>query len=107
MAVLVVLSVGTGHLFSVARQWRGCCDGRKAELPIAEVLAGDIIIVRPGAKIPVDGVVTEGETQVDESMLTGESMPVKKVAGSRLAGATITRAVRSGLAPRRSARTRR
>jgi Cu2+-exporting ATPase len=55
------------------------------------VLEGDIVVGRPGDKIPVDGVVTEGETQVDESMLTGESMPVKKVVGSNVAGATINK----------------
>ena len=138
MAVLVVLSVGTGYAFSVAAtfvfegvqfyeavsvllvfillgHWlemraragandairalldlappkaRVIRDGREVELPTAEVLAGDIVVVRPGDRIPVDGVVTEGETQVDESMLTGESMPVKKVVGSTVAGATINK----------------
>jgi Cu2+-exporting ATPase len=65
--------------------------GKEVQVPTAEVLAGDIVIVRPGDRIPVDGVVTEGETQVDESMLTGESMPVKKVVGSSVAGATINK----------------
>jgi Cu+-exporting ATPase len=59
------------------------------ELPIDEVIPGDIIVVRPGAKIPVDGVVTQGETSIDESMLTGESMPVDKKAGDPVYGATI------------------
>ena len=49
------------------------------------------MIVRPGDRIPVDGVITEGETQVDESMLTGESMPVKKVVGANVAAATINK----------------
>jgi Cu2+-exporting ATPase len=66
-------------------------DGREVQIPTAEVLAGDVVVVRPGEKIPVDGVVTEGETQVDESMLTGESMPVKKVVASSVAGATINK----------------
>ena len=66
-------------------------DGKEMQVPTAEVRAGEIIIVRPGDRIPVDGVVTEGETQVDESMLTGESMPVKKVVGSNVAGATINK----------------
>jgi Cu2+-exporting ATPase len=135
MAVLVVLSVGTGYVFSVAatflfegvqfyeavsvllvfillghwlemRARAGANDairalldlappmanvlrdGKEVQVPTAEVLAGDIVVVRPGDRIPVDGVVTEGETQVDESMLTGESMPVKKVVGSSVAGAT-------------------
>ncbi|MDR2490145.1 MAG: heavy metal translocating P-type ATPase [Spirochaetaceae bacterium] len=63
--------------------------GEEKEIPIDEVVPGDIIIVKPGAKIPVDGVVTEGETSVDESMLTGESMPVDKRAGCKVYGATI------------------
>jgi Cu2+-exporting ATPase len=66
-------------------------DGREVEVPTAEVVADDIVVIRPGDKIPVDGVVTEGETQVDESMLTGESMPVGKVKGSNVAGATINK----------------
>lgn len=138
MAVLVVLSVWTGYLFSVAAtflfkgvqfyeavsvllvfillghwlemraragandairrlldlappQARVVRDGVEVEVPTAEVVSGDIVIVRPGDRIPVDGVVTEGETRVDESMLTGESMPVKKVEGARVAGATINK----------------
>ena len=138
MAVLVVLSVGTGYIFSVAatflfegaqfyeavslllvfillghwlemRARAGANDairalldlappmasvlrdGQEMQVPTAEVQAGDILIVRPGERIPVDGVVTEGETQVDESMLTGESMPVKKTVGSKVAGATINK----------------
>ncbi len=138
MATLVVLSVGTGYVFSVAStflfkgqqfyeavavllvfillgHWlemraragandairallglappkaRVVRDGKEMELPTAEVVVGDIVVVRPGDRIPVDGVVTEGETQVDESMLTGESMPVKKKAASAVAGATINK----------------
>jgi Cu2+-exporting ATPase len=138
MAVLVVLSVGTGYVFSVAttfffegpqfyeavsvllvfillghwlemRARAGANDairalldlapplasvlrdGQELQVPTADVLAGDIVVVRPGDRIPVDGVVTEGETQVDESMLTGESMPVRKVVGSSVAGATINK----------------
>jgi Cu+-exporting ATPase len=59
------------------------------EIPIDEVIPGDIILVRPGGKIPVDGVVTEGNTSIDESMLTGESMPVDKRPGDPVYGATI------------------
>jgi Cu2+-exporting ATPase len=66
-------------------------DGQEVQIPTSEVLAGDVVVVRPGEKIPVDGLVIEGETQVDESMLTGESMPVKKVTGSSVAGATINK----------------
>jgi Cu2+-exporting ATPase len=66
-------------------------DGKEVQVPTAEVAKDDIVVVRPGDRIPVDGVVTEGETQVDESMLTGESMPVKKTKGSTVAGATINK----------------
>jgi P-type Cu2+ transporter len=138
MAVLVVLSVGTGYVFSVAttfffpgvqfyeavaillvfillghwlemRARAGASaairalldlapptakvlrDGREVELPTAEVKGGDIVVIRPGNKIPVDGEVTEGESQVDESMLTGESMPVRKQPGDAVIGATINK----------------
>jgi Cu2+-exporting ATPase len=139
MAVLVVLSVGTGYIFSVAStfffggevqfyeavsvllvfillgHWlemraragandairalldlappmaRVVRDGQEMQIPTAEVRQGETVVVRPGDRIPVDGVVTEGETQVDESMLTGESMPVKKGVGSTVAGATINK----------------
>jgi P-type Cu2+ transporter len=138
MAVLVVLSVGTGYVFSVgttflfpgvqfyeavavllvfillghwlemrARAGASAAihalldlappmamvlrDGREIELPTAEVLEGDVVVIRPGNKIPVDGEVIEGESQVDESMLTGESMPVKKAPGDAVIGATINK----------------
>jgi Cu2+-exporting ATPase len=138
MATLVVLSVGTGYLFSVAstflfngdvfyeasavllvfillghwlemRARAGASDairalmdlappkavvlreGREVEVATAEVLVGDTVIIRPGNKIPVDGEITEGSSQVDESMLTGESMPVKKVLGDKVIGATINK----------------
>jgi P-type Cu+ transporter len=64
-------------------------NGEEKEIPIDEVVLGDIIVVKPGAKIPVDGVVTEGQSAVDESMLTGESMPVDKKPGDPVYGATI------------------
>jgi Cu2+-exporting ATPase len=136
MAVLVVLSVGTGYLFSVGAtflfkseqffeasavllvfillgHWlemraragasaaiRALMDlappkanviraGAEVEVPTAEVVAGDIVVIRPGNKIPVDGTVEEGESLVDESMLTGESMPVQKGPGATVIGATI------------------
>ncbi len=66
-------------------------EGREVELPTAELKVGDTVIIRPGNKIPVDGEVIEGESQVDESMLTGESMPVKKVVGASVIGATINK----------------
>jgi Cu2+-exporting ATPase len=138
MATLVVLSVGTGYLFSIGatflfdgpqfyeassvllvfillghwlemRARAGASDairalmdlappmatvvrdGREVEIPTAEVQIDDIVLIRPGNKIPVDGEVIEGESQVDESMLTGESMPAKKVPGASVIGATINR----------------
>ena len=138
MSVLVVLSVGTGYLFSVgatfffagqqffeasavllvfillghwlemrARAGASAAirallnlapamatvvrDGLEIEIPTSEVLVGDTVVIRPGNKIPVDGSVTEGESQVDESMLTGESMPVSKKSGDTVIGATINK----------------
>ncbi len=64
-------------------------DGKEVEVPIDEVEVEDIMIVRPGEKIPTDGVVMEGESGVDESMATGESMPVQKKLGDEVIGATI------------------
>jgi len=63
--------------------------GVEKEIPVDELRPGDIVVVKPGAKIPVDGVVTEGQSAVDESMLTGESMPVDKKPGDKVYGATI------------------
>ncbi|ACL62872.1 heavy metal translocating P-type ATPase [Methylobacterium nodulans] len=64
-------------------------DGKTVDLPIASVAAGDIIEVRPGERIPVDGEVTEGESYVDESMITGEPIPVSKALGSEVVGGTV------------------
>jgi Cu2+-exporting ATPase len=136
MAVLVVLSVGTGYLFSVgatfffggaqfyeavavllvfillghwlemrARAGASAAirslldlapplatvlrDGREVQVPTAEVVKGETVVIRPGNKIPVDGEVLEGASQVDESMLTGESMPVAKKTGDAVIGATM------------------
>ena len=138
MATLVVLSVGTGYLFSIAatflfdgevfyeasavllvfillghwlemRARAGASDairslmdlappkavvlrdGREVEVATADVLVGDTVIIRPGSKIPVDGEILEGKSQVDESMLTGESMPVGKTPGDKVIGATINK----------------
>lgn len=138
MAVLVVLSVGTGYLFSLGatfffdgvqffeavavllvfillghwlemRARAGASeairslmdlappkavvlrDGQELEISTAEVLKDDTLVIRPGNKLPVDGVVLEGESQVDESMLTGESMPVNKKPGDTVIGATINK----------------
>jgi Cu2+-exporting ATPase len=138
MAVLVVLSVGTGYLFSVGstffyggqqfyeasaillvfillghwlemRARAGASeairalmdlappkatvlrDGKELEVPTAEIISGDTVVIRPGNKIPVDGTVLEGSSLVDESMLTGESMPVAKKVGDAVIGATINK----------------
>jgi Cu+-exporting ATPase len=64
-------------------------NGIEEQIPADSVLPGDVLVVRPGEKIPVDGVVTEGESSVDESMLTGESLPVEKRAGLQVIGATM------------------
>ena len=64
-------------------------DGTERMVPVDQVVAGDVIKVRPGEKVPVDGEVLEGASAVDESMLTGESVPVDKAEGSKVAGATI------------------
>ena len=64
-------------------------DGQPVEVPTAEVVARDLLLVRPGAKIPVDGTVEDGESEIDESMVTGESLPVAKTAGSTVIGASV------------------
>ena len=66
-------------------------DGQPVEIPTSEVLVDDIVLIRPGDKIPVDGVIVEGESSVDESMITGESLPVKKEEGAAVIGATINK----------------
>jgi len=65
--------------------------GKEVELPVEEVLVGDIVVVKPGQKIPVDGRVLEGYSSVDESMITGESIPVEKSKGDEVIGATINK----------------
>ncbi|HEY8425617.1 MAG TPA: heavy metal translocating P-type ATPase, partial [Limnochordales bacterium] len=72
-----------------ARTARVIRDGREQDVPVDAVEVGDIVIVRPGEKIPVDGVVIEGRSAVDESMLTGESLPVEKGPGDEVIGATV------------------
>ncbi len=66
-------------------------NGQPVEVPTSEVVMNDVVLIRPGDKIPVDGEVTEGESNVDESMITGESMPVKKAVGGSVTGATINK----------------
>jgi Cu+-exporting ATPase len=66
-------------------------DGKEIDLPVEEVVVDDIVVVRPGDKIPVDGEVIEGSSAVDESMITGESMPIEKQVGDEVIGATINK----------------
>jgi Cu+-exporting ATPase len=66
-------------------------DGEEIDIPVDEVVPGDIVSVRPGEKVPVDGEIIEGASAVDESMLTGESIPVEKTAGDTVIGATINK----------------
>ncbi len=66
-------------------------NGNELDIPVAEVRVGDILLVRPGEKIPVDGVVVEGRSSVDESMITGESLPVEKGPGVEVIGATLNK----------------
>jgi len=64
-------------------------NGQETEIPVSEVTVGDLILIKPGGKIPVDGVIIEGTTSVDEAMMTGESMPVDKIPGDNVYTATI------------------
>ncbi|MDQ7011653.1 MAG: heavy metal translocating P-type ATPase, partial [Mariprofundaceae bacterium] len=64
-------------------------DGTEVDVPLEDVVAGDVLRIRPGEKVPVDGIVIEGESNVDESMVTGEPVPVEKMAGEKLIGATV------------------
>jgi Cu2+-exporting ATPase len=66
-------------------------EGEPVEVPTAEVAVGDLLLIRPGAKVPVDAVVEEGESEVDESTVTGESLPVHKAVADQLIGATINK----------------
>ncbi len=66
-------------------------DGKEVDLPVEEVVVGDIVIVRPGDKIPVDGTLTEGSSAVDESMITGESIPIEKQVGDEVIGGTLNK----------------
>ena len=64
-------------------------DGEPVEVPTSDVVPGDLMLVRPGAKVPTDGVVEDGDSEIDESMVTGESLPVEKAPGSEVIGATV------------------
>jgi len=74
-----------------ARSARVIRDGETKDIPIQEVQVGDIVVVRPGEKIPVDGEVIEGSSSIDESMVTGESIPVQKSAGDEVVGSTLNK----------------
>lgn len=74
-----------------AKTARVIMDGKEMDMPIEQVTVGNLIRVRPGEKIPVDGIIVEGESSVDESMVTGESIPVDKIIGAQVIGATINK----------------
>ncbi len=77
-----------GLAAKTARVVRG---GTEVDIPVEEVVVGDVVVVRPGDKVPVDGTIIEGRSSVDESMLTGESIPVEKNAGDTVIGATMNK----------------
>ena len=66
-------------------------DGVETDIPVAGVVSGDVVLIRPGERIPVDGIIASGSTTVDESMVTGESLPIEKSTGDRLVGGTVNR----------------
>jgi Cu+-exporting ATPase len=66
-------------------------DGKDVEIPLQDVVVGDILLIRPGEKIPIDGVIIEGATQVDESMISGESLPIEKTTGDEVVGSTLNK----------------
>ncbi|MGI8829155.1 MAG: heavy metal translocating P-type ATPase [Candidatus Limnocylindria bacterium] len=74
-----------------ARTARVIRDGTEIDVPIEQVIAGDLVRVRPGEKVPVDGIITEGRSALDESMLTGESLPVEKSVNDEVIGATLNK----------------
>ena len=81
MRALLDLAPKTAHIIHT--------DGTESDIPLADVQKGDFLRVRPGEKVPVDGVIAEGSSSIDQSMLTGESMPVEKITGDKVIGATI------------------
>src|SRR5690606_28875303 len=68
---------------------RVAADGAEADVPLEHIAVGDVLRVRPGEKVPGDGVVTEGRSSVDESMISGEPVPVEKRVGDKVTGATV------------------
>ncbi|MHB1341809.1 MAG: heavy metal translocating P-type ATPase [Coriobacteriia bacterium] len=77
-----------GLAAKTARVVRG---GEEIDVPVEQVVVGDVVVVRPGEKVPVDGILTDGSSAIDESMLTGESIPVEKHVGDTVIGATLNR----------------
>lgn len=73
------------------RQARVLRDGGELDLPVEQVVAGDLVLVRPGERVPVDGMIVSGRSAIDESMLTGESLPVERSTGDRVIGGTVNR----------------
>ena len=67
----------------------GIRDGQEEEVPVDQIKKGDLLRVRPGEKIPIDGVIIEGRSNIDESMITGEPMPINKGVGENVIGATV------------------
>src|SRR5690606_23739084 len=74
-----------------ARTARVVREGREVEVPAGDVMVGDLVRVRPGERVPVDGEVIEGASYVDESMVTGEPVPVEKAAGAEVVGGTVNK----------------
>ncbi len=80
------------HLMGLqAKTARVVRDGETIEIPLGDVHAGDTVLVRPGDRVPVDGTVVDGNSYVDESMITGEPVPVEKIAGADVVGGTINK----------------
>ncbi|MCC7079816.1 MAG: heavy metal translocating P-type ATPase [Burkholderiales bacterium] len=84
-------SAAIGQLLRLAPNvaWRIAADGSESQVPLDEVAVGDRLRIKPGEKVPVDGVVIDGASRVDESMLTGEPAPVEKLAGAKVSGGTV------------------
>ena len=94
------------RLFKITPKFaRRLKDGKEQTVPVAEILPGDLVLLRPGEQVPVDGRVTGGSSAMDESLLTGEAVPVDKEAGARVYAGTINKTARSNLPPRAWAKT--
>src|SRR6478752_6643928 len=89
LVIIALILMGRWMELRAPKTARVIRDGSEQDIPVEEVLAGDVVRVRPGEKIPVDGIIVDGESTIDESMLTGESIPVGKAPGDQVIGATI------------------